>query len=148
MATSPQILHHGFSLPVQVDASIWRPWRVHLFGSGFNETPDTRLTSCAGKYAKCSCQRIMNQWPIQYVTRHHKSLISPSTITNIRSGKVESIRMIVEAFKKKPQGAWPESNGKRWKSIQFGDMDIPLADIRGVQLSEGKLEIIMTDPIR
>jgi hypothetical protein len=134
----PSCINDGVSIPVQVDPLIWRPYRINAFHEGGNES--LLLSSCQGVHT-CSCQRIINKWPISNETKLYKSFTISTPVTHVSSGKEGIFQVIVEQIKKK----WKAVQVKReWKAIQIGDINISLSDIRGVNITDGQLDIMMS----
>jgi hypothetical protein len=124
----PSCIPDGVSIPVQVSSNLWRPYRITIRGGRSSNERD-----CKGSDSKCSCQRIINEWPTEHhndITLH-KSCSSPLLITNVRTGMAGILHVMVKE--------------KKWHSIEFGDMNIPMHDIRGVTLSDGQIELKMAD---
>jgi hypothetical protein len=126
----PSCIPDGVSLPVQVDALIWRPFIINLKG----RSSTARL--CKGSSSKCSCQRIINKWPTEPHNElvKHKSCSSPLLITNVRTGNSSILHIIVKE--------------KKWHSVEFGETNIPMHDLREAKLLDGRIELTMRDLTR
>jgi hypothetical protein len=127
----PSCLSDGVSLPVQVPSNLWRPFIINIIkgSSGI----DNEVIRCNGNDSKCSCRRIISEWPHNELTRH-KSWSTLTPVTHDATGRDEILHLIQKE--------------KKWHSIRFGEMNIPLQDIRGAILTEGVIEIVIADEKR